>query len=133
MSVIVRNDFGAVAVNKGVIERMIIEDVLGMSDELMLCNKKGKPIKDKPTPIIDPDYFDAVEVNEKKGRANVKIYVLVKGGANISAVAEEVFDKVEADFDMLRLHKPNSVSVKVRGIITDEIVKRNIDVVRDNG
>ncbi len=133
MSVIVRNDFGAVAVNKGVMERMIIEDMLGMSGELVLCNKKGKPIKDKPTPIIDPDLFDAVEVNDKKGRDNVKINILIKSGKNISARAEEVFDKVEADFAMLRLHKPNTVSVKVRGIITDEIVKRNIDVVRDNG
>ena len=40
MSVIVRNDFGAVAVNKDAIERMIIEDLLGMSGAVLLCNKK---------------------------------------------------------------------------------------------
>ena len=68
MSVIVRNSYGAIAVNKGVIVRMIIEDMLSMSSLLMLSNKKGKPIKEKPTPIIDPDYFDAVEVSEKRIR-----------------------------------------------------------------
>ena len=73
MSVILRNDFGAVAVNKGVLERMIIEDMLAMSDVLLLCNKKGKPIKDKPAPFIDPDYYDAVDVSEKKGRVTVKV------------------------------------------------------------
>lgn len=133
MSVIVRNKFGAVAVNKGVIERMIIEDMLSMSDVLVLCNKKGKPIKDKPTPILDPDYLDAVEVSEKKGAATVKVYLLIRAGGNISAVAENVFEKVEADFEMLRLDCPRSISVKVRGIISDEVVKRNIDVVRNNG
>jgi hypothetical protein len=34
---------------------MIIEDMLSMDSFLMLSNKKGKPIKEKPTPIIDPD------------------------------------------------------------------------------
>jgi len=135
MSVITRNNYGAIAVNKVVIERMIIEDMLGMRDLLMLTNKKGKPIKEKPTPIIDPDYFDAVEVSEKKGEAKVKIYIVVKHGVNISETADKVIEAVESDFEMLRLEKPRSISVKVRGIagvMNDEIVKRNIDIVKNN-
>ena len=73
MSVITRTSYGAIAVNKVVLERMIIEDMLRMDRLLMLSNKKGKPIKEKPTPIIDPDYYDAVEVSEKKGEVKVKI------------------------------------------------------------
>ena len=135
MSVIVRNSFGAIAVNKVVIERMIIEDMLGMDDVLMLSTKKGRPIKEKPTPIIDPDYYDAVEVSEKKGEVKVKIYVVVRYGSNISETADRVFGTVEKDFEMLRLEKPRTISFKVRGIagvMDDEIVKRNIDVVRNN-
>lgn len=133
MSVIVRNDFGAVAVNKGVIERMIIEDLLGMSDVLLLCNKKGKLIKEKPTPLIDPDYYDAVDVSDKKGRVTVKIYVILDAGCSIPAVAGEVFDRIEQDFDMLRLDRPEIIKFKVRGVLSDEIEKRSIDVVRNNG
>lgn len=135
MSVIVRNDYGAIAVNKGVIERMIVEDMLSMNDVIVLSNKKGKPIKEKPTPFIDPDYYDAVEVTDKKGQVNVKIYVVVKFGNNISRMADRIFDSVERDFAMLRLGKPSVISVKVRGIsgiMNDEIVKRNIDIVRNN-
>ena len=106
MSVIVRNDYGAVAVNKGVIERMIIEDMLGMSDVLLLCNKKGKLIKDKPTPLIDPDYYDAVDVSDKKGHVTVKVYVILEAGCSISEIAEEVFGIIERDFEMLRLERP---------------------------
>ena len=135
MSVILRNQFGAIAVNKVVIERMIIEDMLGMDDLLVLSNKKGKPIKEKPTPIIDPDYYDSVEVSEKKGEVKVKIYMVIRHGVNISETADKVFEAVENDFDMLRLEKPRKISVKVRGIsgvMNDEIVKRNIDIVRNN-
>ena len=135
MSVIVRNSYGAIAVNKGVIERMIIEDMLGMGSFLMLSNKKGKPIKEKPTPIIDPDYFDAVEVSEKKDQVSVKIYIVVKKEKNISETADRIFESVENDFEMLRLKKPASISVKVRGIegvMNGVIVQRNIDIVRNN-
>ena len=132
MSVIVRNDFGAVAVNKGVIERMIIEDMLGMSDVLLLCNKKGKPIKEKPTPLIDPDYYDAVDVSDNKGHVTVKVYVIVDDRSSISAVADDVFARIEEDFEMLRLERPETIKFKVRGIRTDGIEKRSIDVVRNN-
>ena len=47
MSVIGGSSFGAIAVNKGVIERMIIEDMLGMDSFLMLSNKKGKKMTTK--------------------------------------------------------------------------------------
>ena len=135
MSVIVRNSYGAIAVNKGVIERMIIEDMLGMGSFLMLSNKKGKPIKEKPTPIIDPDYYDAVEVSEKKDQVRVKIYIVVKNGKNISETADKIFEAVENDFEMLRLGKPADITVKVRGIageMNGVIAKRNIDIVRNN-
>ena len=135
MSVIVRNSYGAIAVNKAVIVRMIIEDMLSMSSVLMLSTKKGKPIKEKPTPIIDPDYYDAVEVSEKKDQVKVKIYIVVKKNKNISETADRIFETVEKDFEMIRLDKPASISVKVRGIegtMNGVRVKRNIDRVRNN-
>ena len=101
----------------------------------MLSNKKGKPIKEKPTPIIDPDYYDAVEVSEKKDQVKVKVYIVVKKENNISEIADRVFEAIENDFGMLRLDKPSVISVKVRGIagvMNGVIVKRHIDIVRNN-
>lgn len=133
MSVIERNEYGAVAVNKSVIEKMIIEDLLELSDSLILCNKKGKPIKEKPTPWIDPDQYDAIEVTDKRGEVDVKIYIIARHGSNISKLSDKIFDLIGQTFDLLRLDKPASISVKVRGIMSDELVKRNIEVVRKNG
>ena len=132
MAVIERNEYGAVGVNKQVIEKMIIERLLEMSDSLMLCNKKGKPIKDKPTPWIDPDNYDAIDVIEKRGEANVKINIIIKQGHNISQMSDAIFDAVESGFELLRLDKPKNINIKVRGVMSDALVKRNIEVVRKN-
>lgn len=133
MSVILRNDYGAVAVNRGVIERMIIEDMLSLSSDILMCNKKGKIIKEKPTPFIDPDYYDAVDVSDKKGHAKVVINMILAEGKTVMSVAETIFSMIEADFDILRLGKPDSISLRVRGIKDgDEVLKRNVEVVRSN-
>jgi uncharacterized alkaline shock family protein YloU len=76
-----------------------------------------------------------VEVSEKKDQVNVKIYIVVKNGKNISETADMVFEAVERDFETLRLKKPTAINVKVRGIagvMNGVIVKRNIDIVRNN-
>lgn len=132
MAVIERNEFGAVGVNKTVIEKMIIEKLLEMSDSLLLCNKKGKPIKEKPTPWIDPDNYDAIDVVEKRGEANVKINIIVKRGHNVSELSDSLFDAIESSFELLRLNKPKNINIKVRGVMADTLVKRNIEVVRKN-
>jgi uncharacterized alkaline shock family protein YloU len=133
MSVILRNDFGAIAVNRGVIEKMIIEDMLSLSDEILLCNKKGKIIKEKPTPFIDPDYFDSVDVSDKKGHVKVVINAVLTEGTSITSVAERIFGMIESDFDILRLNKPDSISIRVRGIKDgEEIEKKNLEVFRNN-
>lgn len=132
MSVIERNEYGAVGVNKNVIEKMIIEDLMELSDFLILCNKKGKPIKEKPTPWIDPDQYDAIEVSEKRGEVNVKVNIIAKHGNNISKLSDDIFDSIGKTFELLRLDKPESISVKVRGIMSDVLVKRSIEVVRKN-
>lgn len=133
MSVILRNDYGAIAVNKGVIERMIIEDLLEMSDDIILCNKKGKVIKEKGSRLMDPDYFDALEVYEKKQVVKVKVFLITVFGSSISKIADEIFARIEQDFELLRLGKPGTISVNVKGIMMQkQLVKRNIEVVRSN-
>ena len=139
MSVILRNDYGAIAVNKGVIERMIVDDLLNMGDEIILCSKKGRPIKDKParfydpSRFTDPDYFDAIEVYEKKQHVRVKVFIITTFGSSISELAEEIFNRIENDFAILRLDAPGNITVNIKGVMAeDQIIKRNIEVIRKN-
>ena len=139
MSVILRNDYGAIAVNKGVIERMIIDDLLDMGDDIILCSKKGKPIKDKPSRFYDPsrftdpDYFDALEVYEKKQQVRVKVFIITTFGSSISELTDEIFRRIENDFAILKLNNPGIITVNIKGVMSeDQIVRRNIEVIRKN-
>lgn len=139
MSVILRNDYGAIAVNKGVIERMIIDDLLEMGEDVILCSKKGKPIKDKParfydpSRFTDPDYFDAIEVYEKKQQIRVKVFIITTFGSSISDLTEEIFRRIENDFKILRLNCPGIITVNIKGVMDEEqIIRRNIEVIRKN-
>ena len=133
MSVILRNEYGAIAVNKGVIESMIIEDLLGMDEHITLCNKKGKPVRSRNGRHREQDYLDAIEVYEKKGSTKVKIYLITLFGESISRTVESIFTLIERDFDLLKLSKPGTISVNVKGIMNDtQLFKRNIEVVRNN-
>lgn len=132
MSVILRNDYGAIAVNKGVIARMIVEDLLDMGDDIILCSKKGKPIKDKPARFVDPDYFNAIEVYEKKQQVRVKVFIITQFGANITEITDEIFRRIENDFAILRLDAPGIMTVRIKGVMSDQIIKRNIEVIRKN-
>ena len=139
MSVILRNDYGAIAVNKGVIKRMIIDDLLDMGEDIILCSKKGKPIKDKPSRFYDPsrftdpDYFDALEVYEKKQQVRVKVFIITTFGSSISELTDEIFRRIENDFAILKLNNPGIITVNVKGVMSeDQIVRRNIEVIRKN-
>ena len=139
MSVILRNDYGAIAVNKGVIEKMIIDDLLEMGEQVILCSKKGKPIKDKParfydpSRFTDPDYFDAIEVYEKKQQIRVKVFIITTFGSSISDLTEEIFRRIENDFKILRLNCPGIITVNIKGVMDEEqIIRRNIEVIRKN-
>ena len=139
MSVILRNDYGAIAVNKGVIKRMIIDDLLDMGEDIILCSKKGKPIKDKPSRFYDPsrftdpDYFDALEVYEKKQQVRVKVFISTTFGSSISELTDEIFRRIENDFAILKLNNPGIITVNIKGVMSeDQIVRRNIEVIRKN-
>ena len=139
MSVILRNDYGAIAVNKGVIKRMIIDDLLDMGADIILCSKKGKPIKDKPSRFYDPsrftdpDYFDALEVYEKKQQVRVKVFIITTFGSSISELTDEIFRRIENDFAILKLNNPGIITVNIKGVMSeDQIVRRNIEVIRKN-
>ena len=51
---------------------------------------------------------------------------------SISDIADKIFAKIETDFELLRIKKPGVISVNVRGIMSDQLIKRNIEVVRRN-
>lgn len=95
-----------------------------------MCNKKGKPVKDNRTPLIDPDYYDAVEVVETRKSYKVVFNIITIFGMSISSITDELFTIVDTVFDSLSLRKPDKAVVNIQGVMTKEgaVVKRDIEV-----
>ena len=132
MAFITRNDYGAVAVNTRVISKIVVNNLLDMSDYFVLCNKKGKLIKKNPTPFIDPDYYDAVEITDNNKEFSIRIYLIPKLGKSISVMTDTLIEKIEDDFNLINLRKPDKITISIKGVLSRTITKRDIEVTRSN-
>lgn len=132
MSIITRNDYGAIAVNNKVLAKMIVGELLSMSDVFIPCTKKGKIIKQNPTPFIDPDYYDSLEINESKTKTGVKVYCFSVSGDNISEDAEHLIDRIESVYDLFKLEHPHKTTIRIKGVASNPQIKKAIEVSRIN-
>lgn len=132
MAIIDRNEFGAIAVNKKVLSKLVADCILQMNDLVFPCNKKGKIIKNKPTPFIDPDLYDSIELEENRGVENIVVYVVIKFGISISNTCNQLIDLIEEKFLLLKLDKPAEITVYVKGVMANQVAKRDIKVNRIN-
>ncbi len=130
MAQISRNDYGSIVVNDSVLAKQIIAEVLDMKGTAIPCNKKGKIIKDKISPIVDSDYLDAVTVTDTIKENSVKIYLVTMFGESINSITEEIFARITNVYDSLRVKKPDVVKIFIMGMKTTSgaVVRRDIEV-----
>lgn len=130
MASISRTDYGLIAVNNRVLYKMIVQEIIAMGDSLIPCNKKGKLIKKRPTPFIDPDLYDSIEIIEEKNEFVVNVYTVIKFGLSISETCNVICDKVEKCFELLGLDTPEIITINVKGLMSKQLVRRDIKVNR---
>ena len=130
MAQISRNDYGSIVVNDNVLEKQIIAEILDMQGKAIPCNKKGKIIKGKTNPTIDSDYYDAITITDTIKENSVKIYLITVFGESISSITDEIFDKIAAVYDSLKVKKPDTTKIFIMGMKTNSglVVKRDIEV-----
>ncbi len=133
MSLIQSNELGAIAVNNKVICRLITETMLDMNKKLIPCSKKGKVVKSRPTPLVDADFYDAVEFSESKNSIKVRTYIILVNDENdASDAAEMLTDNIENIFVTLGIRKPDNITVTVKGILGKQLLKKDIEFCRVN-
>lgn len=132
MSLITRNDKGAIAVNNKVIIKLITDRLLEMSDTIILCNKKGKPIT-RTNPFTGPDYSDAVDYRESKNTIEVTVYLIYRSKVVINDISNSVLDIIEDIFEGFSIKKPDRIKIAYKGVMAAQLEKKNIEVSRRNG
>lgn len=131
MAIITKNEYGTVAINNKMLSKLVVDELLTMQSIVYMCNKKGKAIKKKPTPFIDPDFYDSVEVKEKASNGlEVTVYLVLRFSTNISKITNRLFDKIENAFEIFNIKQPTTIVISYKGIDATYKSKKNLKVKR---
>ena len=103
-----------------------------MQAMVSLCNKKGKIIKNKPTPFIEPDYYDAVEIDDSAAEGvSVRLYLTLRLNTNIKEITNKIFERIENSFKVFDLGTPKKITIMYKGIIAEHSSNKKIEVKRE--
>lgn len=132
MAMITKSEFGTVAINNDVLSRLVLEHMLDMDDCLLPCNKRGKPYRRSIFQIGD-EATNYVDIRERKqSEVTVKVYIITRFGKSINKTSNELFDRIEKEFELLNISKPKVLTAYIRGVMSKQLVERNLEVTRHN-
>jgi uncharacterized alkaline shock family protein YloU len=132
MATINNNEYGEISINNSAIEKIVVNNLLKMKHVFLPTNKRGKLIVAKGIRIKITDYIGAVEVSEYQGKLFIKIYYIIQFGESINGETNKLFDLIEKDLENVGLNKPNQITGKITGVISKQIARRELEVVRRN-
>lgn len=131
MALIARSRYGLVAVNNDAIKDIVFKCVSDMKGRLIPCNQKGRIYK-KGLLGGDPRSLNCISLEDDGGRLRIRIYYVGLFGESISDTANELFDRIENDLGFLMPEKPAEITACIKGIMSKQLVLRDIEVTRSN-
>lgn len=131
MALISVSELGVVTVNKDVLAKLVLDEILREEAYLFPCNKNGKILK-KSFFTGYNDMLNAIEIVEDKGRVEVTVYIVIKFGISINEQVNKLFDCIENTFEIICVDKPRRLTACIRGTYHNQLIRRNIEVTRCN-
>jgi len=98
------------------------------------ATKKGKQIgSDMKFNLSEFANVIEVEEMEDSGRINLEFSVIVKFGTSIRTICEAICDDVAQSIGQKHGNKPAQIKVRVAGVKSKQIAKRNVEVTKRYG
>ena len=117
---------GSISFSRGVIGRIVIESVNKFRGRALLSNHKGKVRKNAGS-----DSSGGIDISMGEKGLDLRVYVVIKFGASIGIVTNELIEEIYTRTKELTGLEPNSVAVIVTGMISkQQTARRNIEVKR---
>jgi uncharacterized alkaline shock family protein YloU len=131
---------GRITFDKGVLSSIIIQEVEAADGKIILCNSKGKPVKNTAKKSgADGKYALSVSGSDEggffdfsweAGKLNIIVYIVVKLGGSINAPAEALNYQLNGKIRELLGISPSSITVIIKGIQSVNISGRDICIKR---
>lgn len=120
---------GSIVIEKAVFAKIIAETVMQFNGKVVISNYKNKATT-FVAKIGVMDEINNMDITVGEKGLDIKLYILVKFGTSISMVTNTLINDIHDRIYEFTSIEPNSVAVVVTGMISKNIVKRNIEVRR---
>ena len=106
----------------------------GCKGKVWPSTKKGKQIGGDMKFNLS-EFANTIEIEELQNgeRLSLEFHVIVKFGTSISTVCENIADGIAASIEEKHGKKPGQIKIRVTGVKSKQIAKRNLEVVKRYG
>ena len=106
----------------------------GCKGKVWPATKKGRQIGSDSKFNLS-DFASAIEVEESADGNNLDLTfnIIVKFGASISTIGDTLADEIAKSIEEKQGKKPNQIKIRVVGVKSKQIAKRDVEVVKNYG
>jgi uncharacterized alkaline shock family protein YloU len=126
-------EHGVISLDKGVIGSIIKRQVAAFDGKVLLSNAKGKVIKAANQDRLgdEANFFELSAPASASGAGHdLRVFVIIKMGVSISSVTDTLIARLDSDIMEFTGLRANSIAVMVKGMLSKNVSKRDIEVKR---
>lgn len=118
---------GTISIDRAVINRIIAEAIEAFQGRVFISNHKGKvPNLTGKAALSDDKNYAEVSIGAKG--IDIRVYIVIRFGTSINKVTEQLIATIKKNTEEFLGIEANSIAIVVTGMISKQMVKRNIVV-----
>lgn len=118
---------GNISIDKAVIGTIIAEAASQFNRKVLISNYKGK-VSRFAAKISGTDDANYMEIVMGKNGLDIRFYIVIRFGTSINMVTEQLIRTIKTNVEEMTAIEVNSIAVVVTGMISKQVVRRNIEV-----
>lgn len=123
-------NLGTIIINTSIISKEVIKASTKVNESIFFATEKGK-LLGSPKKVGSSELSANILVDEKEGRFNLTLYIIMNFGSSIKKVTESMLNDLEESFKLMFPSQPGKITIKIVGVKSKKIAARDIEVIRE--
>lgn len=123
-------NLGTIIINTSIISKEVIKVSTKVNESIFFATEKGK-LLGSPKKVGSSELSANILVDEKEGRFNLTLYIIMNFGSSIKKVTESMLNDLEESFKLMFPSQPGKITIKIVGVKSKKIAARDIEVIRE--
>ncbi|MFA5638209.1 MAG: Asp23/Gls24 family envelope stress response protein [Anaerovoracaceae bacterium] len=121
-------EYGTISISRAVITKIITNAVRRFNGKVYISNTKGRMPSGFFTKIGYFDDTQNIDISMGSKGLDIKFFIIIKFGTSIGHVTNQLITEIQENITTMTGEKPNSIAVVVKGTLSRELQRRNIEV-----